>query len=102
MSRSKKHFEEVEAKETVQTEFEIVLVYWNDSTRWAIGWGEVKDSQDIGLHTVATVGFVVEDGEKHLTLSGSVCEGKCHDLFVIPVGCIIERTSLGIVKLDGE
>ena len=97
---NKKHADEIANNIELKDNAELTLVTWNDSARYNTGWTDKKNVMDAGLHQVFTVGFIIEDAKDYIVLTATVCEGKCHDVFVIPTGCIISRKYLGKVSSE--
>lgn len=74
---------------------ELVMVQWDDSASNS-SWVFKEDAKP-GLLSCRTVGFVLEDNKKHLSLYCTDCEnGKISDQTCIPRSCVrkIQRMSL--------
>ena len=83
----------------------LVLVKWKDSTSYNTGWARSKEN-DYGPAILFSVGFVLEEDDDRLVLTGSTDleEGNMlyHSPFVIPKVCIVEEVPLTKGETDGN
>lgn len=75
----------------------IVYVKWIDSTHFSLGWNR-DDLEKLNAQEIETVGYLVNENDRYINISHSRGgEGTgyvTYDAYLIPKGCIVERTDL--------
>ena len=74
----------------MDTKHKLAIILWKDASNHAVEWRENISSK---LATIVSVGFIVHESTKAITLVQSVCvkgpgKGSSNNAMTIPMGCI--------------
>tara|TARA_R100001082_G_C4252160_1_gene111899 strand:- start:29 stop:316 length:288 start_codon:yes stop_codon:yes gene_type:complete len=78
--------------------YDIVEVVWIDAEEHGdVGWNDIKEQlryAKLPCPPMSTVGYLVYDGEDHISLLSTIGQKECSTLEKIPKGFIVSITSL--------
>jgi hypothetical protein len=66
----------------------LVLIEWEDAQSTHTGWKPVAEAVDAGVALVKSVGWIIADSEKSITVAAHMHGGDCDGDLTIPKGCI--------------
>ena len=86
--------------------YDIVEVVWIDAEEHGeVGWNDLKEQLTHAKKpcpTMSTVGYLVYDGEDHISLLSTIGNKECSTLEKIPKGFIVSITKLNKQMMKKE
>ena len=77
------------------SDYPLVLIEWHDAVAQGHGWRPIQKIGQLEPEFIRSIGWVVKEDDKGITLVSSITrDGDADGDVLIPLGCIISRTSL--------
>ena len=76
-------------------DYPLVIIEWHDAVTQGHGWRPITKISQLEPEFIRSIGWIVKEDDKGITLVSSItADGDADGDVLIPVGCVISRTSL--------
>jgi hypothetical protein len=65
-------------------------------------WKHVKDLQEVEAPTVITIGVVVAENKRRVTIASTLSEDDVNQTMIVPAGMIMSKRVIGTVEIPSR